>query len=81
MEIKQRILKIQHFIDDSRYVEFNENELQSYDIKTKTFKSILLNNLSNPQKALIFKYVGNHNIQFTKLDTEVLKQLITLLNS
>lgn len=78
-DMKKRILKLQEFIDGASYVEVTDISIDSYEIKLQTFVSMSLEGIDDAQKAIVLRYVGNHNIQFVKLNTEVLKQTIAKL--
>jgi hypothetical protein len=81
--VKNLLKSIQKLVNNSQIIEYNEaiDAIQTYDMKTDTRYSIPLHNLDNQQKIKVLSLVHNHNVEFVKFISNVMKQQIEKLKS
>jgi len=74
---------IQTLLNKSQIIEYddNTNTIRTHDIKTHTTHSIPLQNLDNTQKIKTLSLIHNHNVEYVKFISNVMKQQIQKLKT
>lgn len=79
--LKRQLTQIVSFINNSQIIEYIDNSITTYDIKTQTLSSIPLHDFNDYQLSKILTAVYNHNVEFVKFSSNVLKQHIMKLKA